>query len=295
MTIKDIQILAQEHGLTIGEHISISEMGIDFTVAFVQDIANQQWVLRIPRRQGMTEQIDKEKRILELAKKYLSVNVPDWKIASERMIAYPLLADSPALTFDGNTHEVTWHIDKHSLAYVQSLAKTLVDLHSIKVKDVEKSQLKIMNPSDLRPEIAHRLQLIKSEMGISETLETRYNKWLDNDALWPNFTRFVHGDLYAGHVLTTKDGLVSGIIDWSTAHMSDPAIDFSGHASVFGEESLKLLITEYMNQGGLVWDKLYEQSLERAAAAPLAYGFFAIETEDENHIAAAKALLGVSK
>lgn len=41
-----------------------------------------------------------------------------------------------------------------------------------------------MKPSDLRPEIANNLQLVKSEIGISEQLETRYRKWLDNDVLW---------------------------------------------------------------------------------------------------------------
>ncbi len=130
-------------------------------------------------------------------------------------------------------------------------------------------------------------------MGIGEELENRYRKWLDNDALWPDFTGFIHGDLYAGHVMTTADGVVSGIIDWSTGQISDISQDFSGHVTVFGEDSLKALIAEYEKQGGKVWDRLFEQAIERAAAAPLAYGFFAIETQDENHIAGAKAQLGV--
>nr|QTX15045.1 Macrolide 2'-phosphotransferase [Klebsiella pneumoniae] len=49
---------------------------------------------------------------------------------------------------------------------------------------------------------------------------------MDNDVLWADFTQFIHGDLYAGHVLASKDGAVSGVIDWSTAHIDDPAIDF---------------------------------------------------------------------
>lgn len=73
---------------------------------------------------------------------------------------------------------------------------------------------------------------------MSSALETRYSKWLDNDALWPNFSKFIHGDLYAGHLLTDVNGEVTGIIDWSTAHVSDIAQDFSGHLSVFGEQSL---------------------------------------------------------
>ena len=293
MTIKDIQILAEAHGLLLTEKMKYNEMGIDFKVGFAIDRSGQQWLLRIPRRNDMGEQIEKEKRILELVKKHLSVEVPDWQISSPELVAYPMLKDNPVLTFNAETYEVSWHMDKDSPKYITSLAKTLVEIHSIPEIEVWENDLKIMKSSNLRPEIATNLQLVKSELGISEQLETRYRKWLDNDALWADFTQFIHGDLYAGHVLASKEGIVSGIIDWSTAHIGDPAIDFSGHATVFGEESLKVLIMEYEKQGGKVWDKLYEQTLERAAAAPLAYGFFALETQDESHIAGAKVQLGV--
>ena len=293
MTIEDMQTLALEHGLRISEEMSVNEMGIDFRVAFVKEVNGENWVLRIPRRSDMLEQIENESRILDLAKRNLSINVPDWKIVSERLIAYPLLEDAPALTFDAITHEVSWNIDRDSIAYVESLAKSLAELHRITADDVRKSNLKIMTPSELRTEIADRIHWVKSEIGISEPLENRYRRWLDNDPLWPEFTCFIHGDLYAGHVLTSKEGKTSGIIDWSTAHMGDPALDFSGHVSVFGEDSLKSLITEYAKQGGTIWDRLYEQSIERAAAAPLAYGAFAVECNDDNHINAARAALGI--
>jgi macrolide phosphotransferase len=293
MTIKEIQILAEAHGLLLTEKIKFDEMGIDFKVGFAIDKNGQQWLLRIPRRENMGEQIRKEKRILKLVKKHLSVDVPDWQISSPELVAYPMLKDKPVLTFDAETYEVSWNMDKNNSNYITSLAKTLVEIHSIPKIEVSENDLKIMKSSSLRTEIETRLQLVKSEIGISEELETRYRKWLDNDPLWPDFTQFIHGDLYAGHVLVSKEGIVSGIIDWTTAHVGDPAIDFSGHATVFGEESLKTLIMEYEKQGGKVWDKLYDQALERAAAAPLAYGFFALETQDKSHIAGAKTQLGV--
>lgn len=293
MTIKDIQEIAEEHGLLLSGDMKFNEMGIDFKVGFATDKDGKQWLLRIPRRNDLGEQIEKEKCILQLVKKHLSVQVPDWQIASPKLVAYPLLEDKPALTFDAITYEVTWHMNQESPNYVPSLAKTLVELHSIDEKDIVENGLKILKPNEVRSEIADRLQLVKSELGISTELETRYRKWLDNDTLWPDFTLFIHGDLYAGHVFTSEDGFVSGIIDWSTAHVSDISHDFSGHVTVFGEESLKALITEYEKQGGKVWDNLYEQTLERAAAAPLAYGFFAVETQNETHIRGAKAQLGV--
>lgn len=91
---------------------------------------------------------------------------------------------------------------------------------------------------------------------MGKNLERRYKKWLDNDPLWPDFTKFIHGDLYAGHVLTRPDGAVCGIIDRSTAHFDDNVQVFSGHYTVFGAESLQALIGEYKKQGGQTRDKL---------------------------------------
>lgn len=293
MTQKDIQLLAEAHGLQLTNEMTFNEMGIDFKVGFATDKNGQQWILRIPRRGDLGEQIAKEKKILQLVRKHLPIQVPDWQIATPQLVAYPLLKEKPALTFDAITYEVTWNIDKDSPNYVPSLANALVALQDIPVEEVVGRGLRVMEPQDLRPEISSRLQLVKAELGISKALELRYRKWLDNDALWPDFTTFIHGDLYAGHILASKDGVVSGMIDWSTAHTGDPALDFSGHVSVFGEESLKALISEFEKRGGRVWDRLFDQAVERAAAAPLAYGFFAVETRIDQHIAGAKAQLGV--
>ncbi|GGH17848.1 Mph(E)/Mph(G) family macrolide 2'-phosphotransferase [Sphingobacterium alkalisoli] len=293
MTPQDIQHISKKHGLALTEEISFNDMGIDFKVAFATDTNGQRWVLRMPRRDDLGEQVQTEQRILDLVSKHLVVQVPEWKIVASDMIAYPLLRDLPVLSFDGITYEVTWNMDQHNPNYVPSLAKVLADLHNIPRQKIQESDLKVLNPEDLRTEIEGRLKLVKSELGINNDLENRYKTWLDNDRLWPDYTRFIHGDLYAGHVMADSAGTVSGVIDWSTAHVGDISLDFSGHLSIFGEESLKALIIEYEKNGGQVWDTLFEQTLERAAAAPLAYGLFAVETQIETHIIGAKAQLGV--
>ena len=263
MENNDIQKLAERHGLILSDQMNFNEMGIDFKVGFATDADENQWLLRIPRRPDLGDQIEKEKRILQLVSQYLSVQIPDWKVATQELVAYPLLKGKPVLTFDAVTYEIFWNMNMDNPNYIPSLARVLVQLHSIPREDVAHNGLKIVTPDNLRVEILERLHLVKSELGISNELEARCRKWLDNDSLWPNFTKFIHGDLYAGHVLTLEDGQVSGIIDWSTAQISDIAMDFSGHV------------------------------IERAAAAPLAYGQFAIETKDDRHIEGAKIQLGV--
>lgn len=294
MDVKEIQALAVDHGLTLKNEISFNEMGIDYRIAFVEDVNGRKWVLRIPRREGLGEQIKKEKKILSLASKHLSISVPDWKIASHALIAYPLLESKPALTFDAETYDVTWNINQNDSAYVPTLAKVLVELHGIPKELAENAGLKIHTPESARQEVADRLERVSKEIGISTTLETRWKKWLDNHRIWPNFCTFIHGDLYAGHVLADSDGTVQGIIDWSEAHVSDPAIDFAGHIAAFGEDSLKELIAQYQAHGGQCWEGMFEHIVERNAAAPLNYAIFALDTKNDTHLQAVKAQLGLS-
>lgn len=199
MKNRDIQKLAERNGLILSDEMSFNEMGIDFKVGFATDRDGTKWLLRIPRRTTLGEQIANEKRILQLVSKYLSVQVPDWRIANEKLVAYPLLDGKPALTYDAETYEVTWNMSKENDLYIPSLAKALIELHSIPTEEVLRNNLKVLTPEQVRNEISERLILVKSELGINAELELRYQKWLDNDALWPNFTKFIHGDLYAGH------------------------------------------------------------------------------------------------
>jgi macrolide phosphotransferase len=291
MNSQDILKLAEKHGLHLQEQLTINDMGADFQIAFATDTEGRPWVLRMPRRPDLQAQIEKESKILTLVKAYLSVAVPDWKIANEELIAYPMIPEKPALTYDSQTWEVTWYMGQQSPAYVSSLAKVLVELHQVPVEEVATQGLRVLTAADLKKETADRLDWVRRELGIGPDLEKRLESWLANETIWPDFTTFIHGDLFAGHLLVQPNGTVGGVIDWSEGHVSDPAIDFSGHLSVFGPDSLQQLIRQYQELGGKVWDGIYEQTVERQASTPLNYGAFALITEDERHLEAAKAQL----
>ncbi|QMS86580.1 phosphotransferase [Nostoc edaphicum CCNP1411] len=293
MKRNDILNLAASYGLQLGDDIFFNEMGIDFKVAFATDIDGNKWVLRIPRRENLAGQIEQEKNILNLAKKHLSISVPNWKIVSPKLVAYPLLENKPVITFNPETHEITWNIDQKDTSIVSSLAKVLVELHQIPVREAVSIGVKLLTPQMVRQEVLSNIESVKREIGISAELETRWRRWLDADSLWPNFSTFIHGDLYAGHILADKNGEVSGIIDWSEGQVSDPSVDFSGHIAVFGEQSLRDLIFWYKKFGGKVWDNIFEHSVERHSASPLNYAIFAIKTNMNEHINAAKGQLGL--
>ena len=293
MKNEDILNLAAEHSLQLKDDLRFNEMGIDFKVVFARDLDDRQWVLRIPRRESLSGQIEHEKKILDLVKKHLTVSVPDWKIVSPELIAYPLLENNPVITFDPKTYEVAWNIDQKENRYDLSLSRILCQLHRIKDSEAASAGVKILTPSMARQELLDNVERVKHDLGISLELENRWRKWIETDDYWADFSTFVHGDLYAGHVLSDGEGSISGIIDWSEAQVSDPAIDFSGHLAVFGEESLKNLIRLYAECGGRVWENMFAHVRERHSASALKYGVFALETNLDEHIDAARVQLGV--
>src|SRR5690606_36722178 len=122
---------------------TLNDMGIDFRAGIVSDIKGQKWVPRIPRRNDMGAQIEEVKQILNLVKKHLSVEVLDWEIAGHDLVAYPLLTDKPALTYDGITYEVTCNMDEDSPNYILWLAQALVEFHHISKSEVNEKNLKI--------------------------------------------------------------------------------------------------------------------------------------------------------
>lgn len=293
MNHEEIINLAAEHGLRLRDEMSFNEMGADFRVVFATDVNGKKWVLRIPRREDLTEQIEHEKSILQFVKTCLSVSVPDWQIATEKLVAYPLLKNEPILTYDPETYEVTWNVEQHNDQTIPSLAKCLVELHQIPVDEAKELGLKTRTTKAARQDIFEKIETVKRELGINLELELRWRKWVDNDKLWPDFSTFIHGDLYAGHILADSDGTVTGIIDWSEGQVGDPAVDLAGHIAAFGEESLRELIRRYEEAGGKTWERMFDQAVERQAASPLNYAFFALKVNDDSHIAAAKSQLGL--
>lgn len=294
MLVDDVLKLAARHGLNLTSDLTFNEQGLDFRVVFAKDQGGQSWVLRIPRRTDVLPKMEYEAKVLKLVKRRLPVQVPDWQVCTSDLVAYPYLSDKTALTFDAETYAVTWNIDQHSDAYIDSFAEVLVALHQTPVADAVAAGITHATPEMARKNFLAHLERVKSELGMSQELETQWRRWLDDDRLWPSFSVLVHGDLYAGHVTADANSRVSGVIDWTEAEVSDPSIDFAGHLSAFSPESLEKLVAAYARAGGQTWPTMVAHITARHAASPIRYGLFAIVTKNQAHITAAKAQLGVS-
>ncbi len=285
-----VRALAARHGLRLEGRLSVNELGLDYRIVIGADEKGTRWVLRIPRREDVRQKVHKEAGFLSLLGRRLPFAVPDWRIVSPELIAYPMLTDSTALVVTPGA-EPRWVIDQASETFASTFAQALAALHAVPVEEARSAGMPVRTPAESRKALADDIDKVRRELTVSETLLTRWRRWLDDESYWPDFCVPVHGDLYVGHVLVDEGERVTGMIDWSEARVDDPSIDMTSHLMVFGEAGLARLLRDYEAAGGRTWRRIAEHAAERMAAYPVNYALFALETKNDEHLAAAKAQL----
>jgi macrolide phosphotransferase len=166
--------------------------------------------------------------------------------------------------------KVTWHFDKASPLYPQTLGPAIAALHAVEAEAATAAGLPVFSPEAVRQKWRDDLERVKAEFDVEADLLTELQGWVEDDSYWPDVCTLIHGDLYAGHVMVDPDGRATGIIDWTEARVADPAVDLAGHVRAFGEEALPALIDAYAEAGGRTWQRMAEQCVMLTRATPQA-------------------------
>jgi macrolide phosphotransferase len=294
---KQVVELARKYRLGINENtIVFNESGLDFLVAFSKDNDDNEWVLRIPRRDDVMERTIVEKNVLDLIHKHVLFQVPIWSIYEDDLIAYKKLTGVPAGTIDPEIQNYVWEMDYKNVPeqFHQTLATTLASLHRVPTEKALEAGLIVHTAEEARIDMIERMEKVKANFGVSEELWNRWQTWVENKAIWPKATGLIHGDLHAGHTMINENTEVTGLIDWTEAKVTDVSHDFGFHYQAFGEEALDKLIHYYRKAGGIYWDGMKEHIIESISAYPVAVAEFAITSGLEEYEQLAKNMLGVS-
>lgn len=287
--------VAKKYGIHLVENtLKDVNMGLDFQVIIGQDHSGQEWILRVPRRKEVFLKAQAEKNILELVNQWTdSVQVPNWEVFTEELVAYKSLAGQPAVTTDATTQENTWvfEVDNVPTEYTESLGKAMADIHSIPSEKVEEAGLKVEPADNLRISMKERMNRVKENYPVHEKRWHRWENWLNQTDMWPKKTGFIHGDLYPGHILIDAESKVSGIIDWTEAKHADVSNDFTAHYLLFGEDELVKLIKAYDKAGGYTWPKMKEHIIELLSTQAITIAEFAETSGLEAYKQAAKDML----
>lgn len=298
-TLKQVIEIAKKHGLNLKEDtLTFNESGLDFQVVFALDLKGNEWVLRLPRREDVMIRTKAEKHALDLVNQHIATfEVPNWSIYADELIAYKKLKGVPAGTIDHEIQNYVWEIDINNVpdCFHKTLGKVLAALHSISKEKAKEAGLEVYTSEEVRLLMKKRMDDVKAKFGVGETLWNRWQRWLNDDRLWPQETGFIHGDIHAGHTLIDKDANVTGLIDWTEAKVADISNDFVFQYKAFGEEGLESLIEAYKAAGGYHWPKMKEHIIELVAAYPVDIAEFAIISGQEEYEQMAKQTLEVSE
>jgi macrolide phosphotransferase len=292
-TIDDAVARAASHGLHVdAATATVNEAGLDYRVVMAADGDGQRWVLRIPRRDDVALGQAAEARILDLVAPALAavgVAVPQWRIREPDLIAYPALPGAPGLTIDDG--EPVWHMDAASPDYAERLGALLARLHAIDAQQAVAAGVEVRSPAQVRQAWADDIARVRAEFTVGTALTDAWQAWLDDDTCWPTATVMTHGEIYPAHLLLSDDGEITGVLDWTTARVDDPARDLAAQYGAAGEDLLRVTIAAYERAGGRAGPGLAVQARHLWDASPIGYGLYALTTGVDADLAAAAALL----
>lgn len=295
MSTIDVAVsLAAAHGLRLrAEDVSLNEAGLDYRVVMADDTAGQRWVLRIPRRADVATGMAAEARILELVSPVLAaerVAVPDWQVCTAELIAYPALPGAPGLTLT-QAGEPVWHMDPASPDYAERLGHLLARLHSITPEQAGAAGVEVRTPAQARRSWLTDVARVSEEFTVAPALHQTWQDWLADDSCWPDQTVMTHGEIYPAHVLFDDDGTITGVLDWTTARVDDPARDLAAQYGAAGEEMLQVSISAYAQAGGHVHPGLAAQARHLWDASAIGYALHALGTSAPDDLSMAAAML----
>jgi macrolide phosphotransferase len=283
--------LAASHGLELKpESLSANEAGLDYRVVMARDTGDTPWVLRIPRRDDVSAKLGEERAILDFVAPRLGVPVPRWQVAERNLIAYRALPGRPGLTLDPASGEPVWHFDRESPRYARQFGALLARLHALSASEAGHAGLKVEAPDQVRAGWASDIARVRKEFDVADALVRRWERWLEDDSFWPRQSVLTHGELYPAHVLLAPDDTITGVLDWTTAKVSDPARDFM-FQRMSGDSAFDATVDAYVKAGGTVWDRLGDHCRELLAAGPIGYALYALTTGQPAHRDAAAAQL----
>lgn len=257
---------------------NIWDKTIDIKESLVRELISSQWALKVNSIQSLGEGYDNsaflvndkfvfrfvhreqlspicmanEITLLPYLFEHLSFPLPNLTMIGHPTATYPF-------QFAGYEILPGELLTKHQAPLVEDpefatiLGTWLNELHNLPILNTHK--ILIQGEHDWRLDVAHRTQ------HVIETI-TKYKQYFIDAGFEPEMLIkkmdsfkdleidqskkcYVHGDLYAKHILVNENGFPAGLIDWGDLHIGHPATDLSIGMMIFNEVSLESFFNAY--------------------------------------------------
>lgn len=213
----------------------------------VSVIVNRERVFRFPRAEWAVALLHQEMNALDLVRKYVDVPTPNWDYRTDEMVSYPFIPGEPLLTDDLLRMS---ELEKEAVA--EPLALFLKQMHAIPMSEVKAAQIQ---RSDTARTVDDWLQFYEDVQKHlfplmwadgREWVRRHFAPLLADYALLDHTPAFMNGDLATYHLLFDRQTRrFNGVIDFGTAGIGDPAVDFCAIINQYGESFLRRMSRRY--------------------------------------------------
>jgi aminoglycoside phosphotransferase (APT) family kinase protein len=276
ITLDELVARARHHGLDLSPSSArLDTSGLDFVALHAYDRAGVAWIIRVPRREDVVASARDEATVLAAVRGRLGAAVPDWRVHTPELIAYPRLPGTPLVTLD--TGAPVWNVvDPASPSddFLDSYARVLAALQAI-----PHDGLRVDSIADARARLAAAITTACEALTPPAAITERWRAFACGST-WPTHVGLAHGDLHPGHILVDEQARITGILDWTEARVTDPGVDFCVVAGAFGRAALERLVERFVEHGGQAWPGLIDHAVERWAVAPALAAEWAVRTNN---------------
>ena len=195
-------------------------------------VVNGRWVFRFPRRKAFAGLLENELRYLPRLAPHLPLRIPEpvWHGRPEEAFPYPFAGYE---LLPGETACAVHWTPEERLRNAPVLGRFLAALHGLPVD--EETRAKAPGDELGRADLKKRAPILRERLAQLEAKQVEVDgatvrAWLsrlENTPPWTQRTCWVHGDLYARHLLVDEQHGLTGVLDWGDVHLGDPAIDLT--------------------------------------------------------------------
>lgn len=265
--------------------------GNDFDVAVVIDATRARWVVRAPVHAAAGAALEAEVALLDAIAPAVDDGTLPFDVPRPagfahlpeggRAVVYPEVAGT-ALRLETLGH---------GPGLSASLGRAIAALHELPTAVVETAGLPAYDAEAYRQRRLAEIDEAARTGLVPPTLLRRWERSLEDVALWRFRPTVVHGDLTAEHVLV-RDGAVSGILDWGDAKVADPADDLAWLLVAAPQEAVDSIMEAYqLRRTELTDPHLADRALLAGELALARWLLFGVRSENAAVVADAVEML----
>jgi len=271
----DVGALAAAHPSIAFGSARLVETGWDFVV-----VDTGEWIFRVPRGEWAAGHLRVERRLLALLRPRLPYAVPDLSLHAlgdgTPYALYPRLDGAPSTCAE-------------AAAVAGDVAALLTALHAVEPADA--LVLGVAAPGKLDLDVLAR----RASAEVVPLLP-----WASVAALHDAFAvlrepvpeeALIHADLGEANLLVSG-GRLTAVLDWSDAHVGDPAMDLAWFVQCLGAAGARRALAAYVPPRGVDADGLWRRAVAHATVQPVHAVLWGLDNGRPSYVARQLARIG---